>query len=239
MPAERLERLLALLAADGDMAPSTRRLAEVAAEFTGVSGAGIMLMSGGVQQGSVAVTDGVAAVIEELQYTLGEGPCIDAYQFDRPVAEADLASPDHARWSGFAPAAVAAGVAAIFGFPLRAGSVRLGALNLYRNRSGPLDDDQHADALVAADALCQALIDMQARALPGAVSVELGRNANFGYGVHQAAGMVAVQRGVSVTEALIRLRAYGFAHNQLVGAVAAEVVAGRLRFDSPGSADPI
>lgn len=232
MPAERLERMRVLLSAGGEVEPTTRRLAEASAQLTGMTGAGIMLMSGDVQQGSVAVTDDVAGVIEELQYTLGEGPCVDAYRLDRPVLEADLASPERARWSAFGPAAVEAGAGAIFGFPLRVGSVRLGALNLYRDRPGPLDDDQHADALVAAEVLCRALLAMQARALPGAVSVELAADADFGLIVHQAAGMVSVQLSVSVAEGLVRLRAYGFATGQLVGGVAAEVVAGRLRFDT-------
>jgi len=41
-------------------------------------------------------------------------------------------------------------VRAIFGFPFQVGAIRLGALNLYRDRPGPLSDDQHADALVMA-----------------------------------------------------------------------------------------
>ena len=40
---------------------------------------------------------------------------------------------------------------AVFGFPLRAGTVHLGALNLYRVLPGPLTGEQHADALVVAD----------------------------------------------------------------------------------------
>jgi hypothetical protein len=42
-------------------------------------------------------------------------------------------------------------VRAVFGFPLRVGTVRLGALNLYREWSGPLSGDQNADTLVMAD----------------------------------------------------------------------------------------
>jgi hypothetical protein len=33
-----------------------------------------MLMSGDIPQGSLCSTDGVSALIEDLQYTLGEGP---------------------------------------------------------------------------------------------------------------------------------------------------------------------
>ena len=35
-------------------------------------------MSGDVPQGSLCTTNSVSSLIEELQYTLGEGPCIDS-----------------------------------------------------------------------------------------------------------------------------------------------------------------
>ena len=86
-------RILARLAGDGAPELETKRLCEVCAEVTGMSGAGIMLMSGDVPRGSVCTTDDVSALIEQLQYALGEGPCVDAYHQDRPVLEPDLAEP--------------------------------------------------------------------------------------------------------------------------------------------------
>ncbi|CAN5823408.1 hypothetical protein BH20ACT4_BH20ACT4_14940 [soil metagenome] len=105
-----------------------------------MSGAGIMLMSGDLPQGSVCTTNEVSALIEDLQYTLGEGPCVDAARQHRPVLEPDLADPERAPWIAFTPPAVEAGARAIFGFPLDVGAVRLGALNLYRDRPGSLTE---------------------------------------------------------------------------------------------------
>jgi hypothetical protein len=76
--------------------------------------------------GPLCTTDEVSRRIEDLQYTLGEGPCIDAYQQDWVVAEPDLAEPVTRRWFVFTPPALQAGARAVFGFPLRVGSVRLG-----------------------------------------------------------------------------------------------------------------
>ena len=101
-----------------------------------MSGAGIMLMTGDVARGSLCSSNPVSALIEDLQFTLGEGPCIDAYHEERPVLEPDLADPDHARWMAFSPPAVDAGVRAVFGFPVQIGVIRLGALNLYSDRPG-------------------------------------------------------------------------------------------------------
>ena len=191
-----------------------------------------MLVIDSVQRGPVAVTDDVAEHIETLQFTLGEGPCLDAYRLDHPVLEEDLAEPSQARWTAFGPAAVDLGVRAIFGFPLTLGAVRIGSLNLYRNQPGPLSDDQHADALVAAEVVTGALLAMQAGAAPGSIAPELEEHADFGYAVHQAAGMVSVQLGTPVTEALLRLRAHAFLTERPVGDVAKDVISRRLRFDS-------
>ncbi len=105
--------------------------------MTAVTGAGIMLISGDVPVGSLCAVDDVSALIEELQYTVGEGPCMDAYRLDRPVLEPDLADPAERRWMAFTGPALDAGVRAIFGFPIGLGSARLGALNLHMTGPGP------------------------------------------------------------------------------------------------------
>ena len=196
-----------------------------------MSGAGIMLMSGDVPRGPVCTSDTVSALVEQLQHDLGEGPCVDAYRHDRPVIEPDLANPVTPRWFGFTGPAVAAGVRAIFGFPLQVGSVRLGALNLYRDAPGLLSDEQHSDALVMADVIAQALLVLQAHAPPGQLAAELEADADFQFVVHRAAGMVAAQLNVSVGVALIRLRAYAFGNEQSLTDVARSVVARELRFE--------
>ena len=210
---------------------SSARLCRGCVKIVGVDGAGIMLMSGDTPRGSLCTTNAVSHLIEELQYTLGEGPCVDAYQQDKVVAEPDLADPVTRRWVAFTPPALEAGVRAVFGFPMRSGMVRLGALNLYRDWPGPLTDGQHADALVLADVAARWVLEAQAGASSGAVAEELEAGADFHFVVHNAAGMVSVQLGVSVTEALIRLRAYAFSSGRLLADVAGDVVARRLRLE--------
>jgi len=194
-----------------------------------VNGAGVMLMSGDIPRGSLCTTDEVSQLIEELQYTLGEGPCVDAYQQDKVVAEPDLADPVTRRWPAFTPPVLQAGVRAVFGFPLRVGTVHLGALNLYRDLPGPLTGDQHADALVVADVAARWVLEAQAGAPVDMVAEELEVSADFHFAVHNAAGIVSVQEGISVTEALIRLRAHAFSSDRLLADVAQDVIARRLR----------
>lgn len=230
MAGDRVSRILAGLSTGGD-GWSPVRLCEVTRDIVGTSGAGIMLMSGDVPRGSLCSTDEVSNLIEELQFTLGEGPCVDAYQHDRVVTEPDLVNPATARWLAFTPRAVEAGVRAMFAFPLQVGTARLGALDLYRDGPGPLSDDQHADALMMAEVVGNWVLDAQAAAPPGAVAETLERDADFHFIVHNAAGVVSVQLGVSITEALIRLRGYAFSNDRLLRDVAEDIMARRLRFE--------
>jgi GAF domain-containing protein len=231
MASDRLERIRAELSAGGDDGASSSRLCQVSVKVSGVTGAGIMLMSGDFPTGSLCATDEVSRLIEDLQFSLGEGPCVQAHQSDQVVAEPDLVAPDRPRWLAFTPPAVGAGVRALFAFPLRVGTVRLGALNLYRDCPGPLSEDQHADALVMADVAARWVLERQANAPPDKVAQEFELAGDFHLVVHNAAGMVSVQAGISLAEALVRLRAHAFSAARDLREVAEDVVARRLRFD--------
>jgi hypothetical protein len=187
-----------------------------------------------VPRGSICTTDEVSERIEQLQYELGEGPCVDAYNLDHPVLEPDLRDPETPRWLAFAGPALDAGARAVFGFPLRVGAARLGALNLYADRPGALTAEQQADALVMADVVAETVLLLQADAPPGQIAVELEVQANFQFIVHQATGMVAAQLEIGIGQALVRLRAYAFGNDRSLTDVADDVVARRLRFEPDG-----
>ncbi len=225
---DRRQRILALLAQNGES--STVRLCGVCSDITSMSGAGIMLRLGDVSLGSVGMTNAVSALVEELQFTLGEGPCIDAYELEVPIVEPDLIAPSR-RWPGFTPPALEAGVRAIFSFPLRVAAVCIGALDLYRDRSGELSDDEHADALIMTEVIAQAVLTMQATP-GGTLADELTSDRDRRSVVHQAVGMVSVQLGVTVDEALVRLRAHAFGNNRPVAELSRDVVDRRVRFDA-------
>ena len=179
MPGERLVRILAELDATSARNELPTRLCEVATEVVGVTGAGVMLMSGDVPQGSLCTTNSVSSLIEELQYTLGEGPCIDAYHLDQVVLEPNLARPQVPRWLAFQSPGSRGGGRGVFGFPFRVGSARLGALNLYQDNPGELSTEKHADALVMAQVIAHWVLDNQASASPEAVERLLESGADF------------------------------------------------------------
>lgn len=173
---------------------------------------------------------------EELQFTLGEGPGPDAAHAGIPVLEPDLDRVRPERWPALLPAARQLGVDGVCCFPLGLGAVRLGMFTLLCDGRGGLDERQLADANTLAAALTAALLDGRRPA---------GRGADQGLPwpadglhravVHQATGMISVQLGIPLAEALVRLRAFAYGSDRLVGDVAEDVVARRLRFDDDGS----
>ncbi len=127
-----------------------------------VTAAGVTLISPGAQPRYVAASDESALRFEELQAELGEGPCVAAYDSGEPIAVADLR--EETRFPTFAAKAVDAGLVAVFTFPLRQGEACLGALDLYRDTPGLLDDDAVGAARTLADVAAAYLSNAQARA---------------------------------------------------------------------------
>jgi hypothetical protein len=228
--ASDLRELVAGLQADHEQGASPGgRLCRACVDLLGVGSAGIMLMDDDGHGTSFGLSDPATRVVEDLQFTVGEGPGIEAHTSGRPALEPQLGDLAAARWPTFAPAAVGAGVLAAFGFPLRVGAIGLGALDLYRPRPGPLDGTQFGDAIAMADFVARAVITIQAGADPGELVGEMGDPRDLRSQVHQASGMISEQLGVGIGDALIRLRAHAYAEGQPIDEVARDVVGRRLR----------
>jgi hypothetical protein len=203
-----------------------------AISVVGVDAAAVAVTLRATPRETVCVSSPVASDLEELTFTLGEGPGMDALA-DGPALASDLARPcSRDRWPAFAPAAVAAGVRAMFSLPLQVGGVHAGVLDLYRARAGDLDPEQLADGLVLADTACALLLDAGQPGVSRAAGWQPEQAAPHHPEVHQATGMMTVQLGVTAAVALVRLRAYAYAYDRRLRDVAADVVGRRLRFDA-------
>ena len=131
-------------------------------EVLDISGAGVTLISPGTAPVYVAASDEVAMRFERLQTDLGQGPCLTAYETGELVSIENLSV--DARYPDLGPAAVQAGFAAMFTFPLRHRDGRFGALDLYRNTPGSMTPEQSAAAQTLADVAAAYLLNAQARA---------------------------------------------------------------------------
>jgi GAF domain-containing protein len=220
---------------DTRMGDWMHRMCTVAVRELPASGVAVSLMTDDGSSGIAASSDATSEALEELQFTLGEGPCVDAFALRRPVLVPDLVGSAEVWWPGYTPAVQHYGVGAVFAFPLQIGASRLGAIDVYRTSAGSLSIDALTLALTFAQIATTTLLDGQASAVEGETAAGLGHARESRYELQQAQGMVMVQLGISLADAMARLRAYAYAQDRSLGLVAADVVARRLTLEQDTS----
>lgn len=226
---DRLWRLVTARAGSHPGAGWAEVVVEIAVAEVEVDAAAITVRTAARAQDVMAASDDWALRLEELQYTVGDGPGVQAHRTGGPVLISDLLV-GASRWPGFADAAAEAGAGAAFVFPLQAGAIRLGTLALYRRRTGALASDELADAAILADLATTALLTDAAARDPDAGQPAAGRYDD----VNVAIGMLAVQLKISVEDAFLRLRAHAYSRRRPLLEVARDVLERRLRLDSFG-----
>ena len=217
-------------------APAADRLCVACLPLAGVDAAAISLIDAGESRGTFGASDSAARLLDSLQFTAGEGPCLQAAHTMRPVLVPDLQAQDEPRWPAFKDAAQRAGVRAVFAFPIRVGMIGLGALDLFRSVAGPLSAEQHRDALTVADGAAQILLDLvdqsstaTERDNPLAQWAQVASLSRIE--VYQATGMIMAQLDMSPAAALVRLRAHAFANELTASEVAQLITSRRLRME--------
>lgn len=214
--------------------------------LTGVDGAAVAVLTRNSRiRELVYATDALAQQIDELQFTLGEGPCLDAYTHGRPQRYPCLDDDaPRSRFPLFTADIAALGVQAIFAFLVPGTDRPMGVLELYRRTAGDLGPVERNSATVCAVAVKRTLEanwDTHRAALPtnypdDVINAAADRAADPDEPIHPftrshvyvAAGMVAVQLAVTPEEALDRLRAYAYSHGRPVTEVAIDIVKRRL-----------
>ena len=234
----------ALLAIDRDGADGrelARHICAACVAGAGVDGAAMSLLTGSVHRETLSATDATAATLEDLQFTLGEGACLEAASTGSPVLVPDIHDPVRsARWPVFAAAvAEQTDVRALFALPLQLGTINIGVLDLYRDTPGPLLGHELRDMVAATDTAMLLLLGSHSHADPDDPVRTDGpredRQREEGLWidraeVHQATGMVLAQLDIRADDAFARLRAYAFAQRRPLSDVARDVVARRLVF---------
>ncbi|MCP2337354.1 GAF and ANTAR domain-containing protein [Actinomadura rupiterrae] len=171
---------------------------------------------------------GLGPELDNLQYTLGDGPALEAVQRGRPLIEPDLLAADPDRWPLFLAAAARTPVRAAIATPLRVGAATIGVLTGYRTTTGPLTPAQLRD------------LDRLSRPLLLLLHTELTTPADdtstglrlYRAEVHQATGFLANELGIPLGQALQRLRAHAAAHDQPLTDLARALLTRRLPPDT-------
>jgi GAF domain-containing protein len=146
--ARDLSELARRMHADRSMEALLQRIVEAAvAEVEPAEHAGISEIIGKQVQ-TRAATGSLARTIDDLQYRLGEGPCLSSLRDQVTVRADDLRS--ETRWARFATAAADAGVLSMLSVQLFVHGDNLGALNLYATTAHTFDDSDESIAMLLA-----------------------------------------------------------------------------------------
>ncbi|MCX2949703.1 GAF and ANTAR domain-containing protein [Lentzea sp. NEAU-D7] len=174
-------------------------------------------------------TDRVATELDQLQYDLGEGPCLDVAD---PAGPAVATAPDLAAstsWPRFGPAAADRGLGAVLSTALlpEIQSPRLsGALNIYSHRQHGIDQTDHAIALLLATHASLALAHTEAVDIATLQAEQLRRAIDSRDVIGQAKGILMARRGLTADEAFDLLRRSS-QHLNVKLVELAETIAGR------------
>jgi GAF domain-containing protein len=213
------------------------RLCEACVVLLDIDAAAISLVFDGISSGTLGSSGAPARVYDELQFTLGEGPCLDAVAQRRPVLVADLAELDDSRWPVYGPAMLAHRIRGVFAMPVVIAGEHVGALDLFRTQPGDLEGHRMAGAISAAELAGIPLLDLMRNDLRAAVDdpesdawAELHMLSRAE--VSQATGMLVAQLDVDPAEALVRLRAHAYATGRSATDVARDILERRLRLEA-------
>ncbi len=203
----------------------TKQLTSELVREVGVDGVGVAAFATNATRDLVFASDELAEQLDELQFTLGEGPCLDAYRFDRPELHDDMVGGETlTRWPLFASEALSVGAASIYAYPLGGAGAPFGVLEMYGRSPialSPRDDVTcRSYALTIAYAVVSELAP--AYALTSGSAVGVFRRGN----VHIACGILAAHQGISVDEAMVRLRARAFSRHRRITDIAQEIIGG-------------
>jgi putative methionine-R-sulfoxide reductase with GAF domain len=171
---------------------------------------------------TAACSDEVASQIDEVQYLLGEGPCLSALRGQKVISVEDTAQTGD--WPGFAPQAAAYGIRSCLSVPLTSKDRSMGALNLYSPLPGAFGPEEarraeefagHAsDALAVATRLAAytSLVDQLRTSLVSRAVID------------QALGVIMGQKRCTQSEAFGVLREASQRRNVKLRELAREIV---------------
>lgn len=216
---------------DAPFLPATRTLMGTAVDAVGIDGAAVAILTDdAAARDLLHSTDAVAARLDELQFTLGEGPCLDAFRDNEPRSLPDLDdASDTARWPAFASEVVGElDIRALLACPITVDGAALGVLELYRREAGGFSDAQIDAARTLADAVgITVLSELGTYSGPLDASKYTQTEGKYRFAradVNTAIGMLSVRLNSSVADASAMLRARAYSDSRSICSIAYELV---------------
>ncbi|HEX6198127.1 MAG TPA: GAF and ANTAR domain-containing protein [Jiangellaceae bacterium] len=220
------------LVADYDIIAFLDTLAHRVTSLLDVAACGLVVADQHDTLNLIAATTEDTRMLELMQLQNSEGPCLECYQSGSPVQDHDLAKAD-GRWPRFAPAADARGFRSVHAFPMRLRDSVIGAMNLFRTTSQPLDSDRIELGQALADVATIGIMHARTVHHYEVVTEQLQLALNSRIVIEQAKGILVERLGISIEEAFSILRQHARTNNNKLSETAHAVVDGRLHLSRP------
>jgi len=230
-----LVELADTLVDDFDVVDLLTLLTDRCVELLGVSAAGLMLASPEGELRVVASSSEAMRVVELFELQAEQGPCSDCYRSGEPVMNQDLAT-TNGRWPTFGPVALKAGFQSVHAMPMRLRGKVIGALNLFDEKPGQLDENDVLAARALADVATIAILQHRAVRDAHVLNEQLNHALSSRVVVEQAKGVLTERLGVDIEQAFSSMRHHARNHNLRLIDVARGVVDGTL---AAGAIDPV
>jgi transcriptional regulator with GAF, ATPase, and Fis domain len=216
-------RLADTLVDDYDVVDLLQSLVDACRDLLNTTAAGILLADGGGELELVASTSEASRLVEVMQLSAHDGPCIECYQTGAPISVPAIAdSVDE--WPAFGQSALEQGFASAEAIPLRLRESTIGTLNLLRSEEGPADEADMVAARAFADVATIGILHERSLRESEVLSEQLQIALNSRVVIEQAKGVVSFTNGVPVDEAFDLIRAYARRHQLPLRDVAARLV---------------
>ena len=184
---------------------------------------------------SVEASDAIIRHIDELQFDVQEGPCWDAVERNEPVLEPDFRGRRRGSWPRFSEGISVHDVGALFAVPVTIGKLRLGAIDLYHSDPIDLDGESVERLLVFGGIIGRRLLQRALESTPDGAEDASMHVRHSRHRIHQAAGFVIAQLGVSADDALLLLQARAYSSATSMADIAERVLERRLVFSVTGT----
>jgi GAF domain-containing protein len=211
--------------------PLERTLTQVAGlavqAIPGAEGAGVTLLESG-RPDTVVASAPFVRQIDDIQYALGEGPCISAVHEQRLQRSGSLGG--EPRWPRFGPRVGRLGVHSALSVPLvLPGQQIVGALNVYARTKNAFSPAAERFGALFAEPASVSIFNAQVLAQSQRLASQLTEALTTRATIDQAIGIVMSQSGATADEAFERLRAISQREKTKLSDVAGRLVAEAVR----------
>jgi len=225
---ETFVKLADTLIDDYDVVDLLQFLVDTCRDVLDTTAAGILLADARGDLEVVASTSEASRLVEMMQLSAEEGPCIDSFRSGQRVSVPDIETSKD-EWSQFRGSALAQGFRSMDALPLRLRDATIGTLNLLRSAPGAAPEESISAAQAFADVATIGILHERTLRESAILSEQLQAALNSRIIIEQAKGVVSHTRGVSIDEAFTLMREYARSHSMGLSIVAARLVDRSLR----------